>query len=211
MCDHTESVIDEHVGDVICTQCGVVLDRYFIRSFSDKNEVTIRPPDNESNILKDLLTHLHLPLESYYENISKTLNKSQNKRSKMQKVVSEIYKEANKNRSSVSLKELQNLTGLKSKQITSNNVQIVSVENFLEKNYLYFDLTFEDFTLIKELLHSCKNNTGHQPLTIVGGLFYHYLNKQKKKKTSMSKVASILGINPVSIQRFVNNVLSSRS
>jgi len=198
-CKHEDTIIDEHNGDVICITCGVVTDRFFITSSSEitKFETKSNFP-SEMLIVKDILDHLNLPTEKHFQNIKQKFKTR--KISNMRKIVSEIYQEVNKNDSSITLKELQNLTGVKTKQVKTENVSQVNIDKLLEKYTNYFKINYKNFTLIKENMDQYMN-TGYQPLTIIGGLIYNHF-KNANKKVSMNKIAQSLGINPVSIQRF---------
>jgi response regulator of citrate/malate metabolism len=121
-----------------------------------------------------------------------------------------IYNTINDKNSNILLKEISNFSKLSSNQIKSKDISIVNIEDVLERYTKRFNIDFNDNTLIKEEVLKYVN-TGFQPLTIIGGVIYDHFLKIKLRK-SMKKIAQILGISSISIQRFLKykNEISSR-
>lgn len=214
-CRHENEIIDPHEGTIICTNCGLVKDLYFQENFkSQESPIT----NNLLGQVENILEQLHLPqqfssiIRNNLDNLKrKSTLKFKQKNFNIKKVASEIYQTVNKSNSILLLKDILNLSRLTSSQIKTQNISIVNLENVIEKYTKRFNLSFYDNTVIKEEVLR-YNNTGFQPLTIIGGIIYIYLLKLKIKK-SMKKVAEILGISTISIQRFLKyqNAISSRS
>lgn len=201
-CNHSEEIIDVHEGSVVCVGCGLVKENYYYQEHIPQN------PEKQNNFLvvDNFLDKFNFT-EYFADNINKKLAKSSNKNIK--KIASEIYKTANENNSCLPLKSIMNVSGLKTNQIMSNDIHIFNVEEILEKYTKILNLDFKTYTVIKEKIMSSKDN-GFQPLSIIGGFIYLHC-QEANKKISMKKIASTLGISPISIQRFVKHAFSSRS
>jgi len=107
------------------------------------------------------------------------------------------------------VKTLMNLSGLRSRHIKSKSkVHTLDLEKLLETYTSILGLSFETYTVIKEKIVSYKD-TGYQPLTLIGGHIYLHC-KQNHITLSMKKIAQVLGISSISIQRFVKNDVSTR-
>lgn len=79
----------------------------------------------------------------------------------------------------------------------------------LEKYCKLLDLSFQDYTLIKEQIQN-KPLSGHPPLTVIG--YYIFVHcKTNKIKQSMKNICSTLGISTISLQRYRKYELSCRS
>lgn len=200
-CNHSNEVIDSHEGYIVCTDCGLVKDKYY----ADEKTFFNPPEENRHSDVVDILDKFNIS-EYYSKNV--TLKIPQKSRKSLQNLASEIYKTVNEDNSCLPLKTLMNVSRLKTRQIKSNDIHILDIENILEKYTNHLGLDFKTYTLIKEKL-SLYPNTGFQPLSLIGGVIYLHCY-ETKKKISMRKIASVLGISAISIQRFVKHVFSSR-
>jgi transcription initiation factor TFIIIB Brf1 subunit/transcription initiation factor TFIIB len=215
-CQHENDIIDPHEGTIICTNCGLVKDLYF-----QENNNSFEPPitDDLLGQVENILEQLHIPqqfsniiknnLDPLY--LSKKFLKPKRKTYNIKKVASAIYQTVNQENSTILLKDILNLSKLTPSQIKTQDIAIVNIEDIIEKYTKRFNLSFNNNTVIKEEILK-YNNTGFQPLTIIGGIIYQYLLTLNLKK-SMKEVATILGISPISIQRFLKyqNENSSRN
>jgi hypothetical protein len=100
----------------------------------------------------------------------------------IKKVASTIYQTVNKENSTILLKDILNLSKLTSSQIKTQDVSIVNLEYVIEKYTKRFNLSFNNNTVIKEEILK-YNNTGFQPLTIIGGIIYRHLIKLNLRKS----------------------------
>lgn len=200
-CSHLNEIIDIHTGDIICFNCGLIKDVYYIENKKNLYQIN----KENSSFVDNILDKFNIT-EYYSNDIKKKFIKSSN--ISVKKIASEIYKTVNQDNSILPLKTVMNVSRLKTKDIKSNNIHILDVNAILEKYTKLLNLDFRTYTLIKEKLHQ-YSNTGFQPLTLIGGVIYIYCN-ENKQKISMKKIAYVLGISPISIQRFVKHVLSSR-
>lgn len=200
-CKHSNDVIDSREGTIICVDCGLVKDLYF----TDDKKLYNQSKPNQYSLIDNMLDKFNIS-EYYSSNIASKLSKHSSKN--LKQLSSEIYKTVNKDDTYLPLKTIMNVSGLKTRQIKSNDIHIVDVKKILEKYTNYLDLDFQTYTLIKEKIDS-YTNTGFQPLSLIGGVIYIHCN-ENKIKLSMKKIANVLGISTISIQRFVKHVLSSR-
>ena len=190
-CDHLNEIIDQHSGNYICIDCGLVKDMCLI--------------SYEKTIQDEYLDNLTDPISNFAEifhisknNVGKNTNvKHLHTKKNLKNVASEIYQSPEQN---ILLKEIMNVTCLNSKEITSNKIHCVDLIQTIDKYAPFFNVSFKECKSIKnQALYF--NNTGYQPLTIIGGLFYLYL-KKNNKKLSIKYVSEKLGISSISIQRF---------
>ncbi len=218
-CLHENDITDYREGTIVCTDCGVVKDLLF------ENVIGSNDYHSKVNSLGDvenILDQLHIPKHlSYLINSNMNLRKKSipidkscvvNKMINVKKLASEIYNTVNESESILLLKDIANFSHLEPSQIKSKNIQIVDLSEILERYTTKFDMDFRSCSIIREKITQF-NNTGYQPLTIIGGVIYLY-HINIRKKISMKKIATTLGISSISIQRFIkkfHNAFSSRS
>lgn len=217
-CLHENDVTDQHEGTLICTDCGIVKDVVFY------NEPTMNTNFKKSNCfdeVENILDQLHIS-KQYSDVINSSIYKKKTKiqlptrnvqkTSSIKKIVTAIYNKVNEKSSNLLLKDIINFSHLEPSQIKSKDILIINLEEILERYTKKFNLDFKSTLLIKKKI-SQFNNTGYQPLTIIGGVIYLY-HTEMRKKISMKKIATVLGISSISIQRFIKksqNAISSRS
>lgn len=199
ICKHVNEMSDQHTGDYICIDCGFVKGVFYQEKFTSNIDSDNL---NTSDLLNNLIEKFNIP-ERYSTVLHKNLENSEN----VKNLMCRIYEDVNKEGNIVLLKSIINLTGLKVKEIKSSNIHAVNVETILEKYFAMFRIPYKQITIFKNFSKQFTN-TGYQPLSIVGGLIYVYYIRQNKK-VSMREIAQQLGINAISIQRFVkkNHVL----
>jgi len=190
-CKHDNKITDFHEGTIVCLDCSFVIeDQVFI--CNDKPEQNNIASDND---FKEILTRLHCSYEILKsENITK---------------VSDLYNKVNKT-NSVTLKQFCAVTGLDTKAVVKNNKQTVCVQNLndmLEKFCKLFDLSYKNYTVIKEIINS-KPYSGHPPLTVIGYHIYNFIKTVQKKKITIKEICNTLGISSISIQRYRKYELS---
>jgi len=197
-CSHINEIIDDHEGTFICIDCGFVKDNFFHEN-RPKNDYVIKNPSDE---IENILDQLNLP-QNFSEEIRCNLTKKRAivKNFNIKKLISEIYNTVNNKNSNLLLKDIINFSQLNSNQIKTRNISIINFDEIIEKYTKKFGIDFKTNTVIKEKISKYKN-TGYQPLTIIGGVIYLYF-LEIERKISMKKIANILGISSISIQRFL--------
>lgn len=221
-CSHQNEIIDYHEGTIVCTDCGIIKDFYFENTI---NPIIPQVENNSYGEIENVLDRLHIPDQfsniinnnlssriTKKSRISRIDNTRYKKISSVKKIATEIYNVVNQSNSILLLKDILNLSHLEPKQIKSCDITIINLDEILERYTRKFDLNYKTFLQLKEKV-SQFNNTGFQPLTIIASVIYLY-HIEIGKKISMKKIASLLGISSISIQRFIKknyNALSPRS
>lgn len=201
-CSHLNEIIDCHEGNIVCTDCGLVKDSHFI-----EEKMSFQQSEHHPNSFLDNILDKFNISEYYGNNI--TMKLLENSKKSLKHLASEIYKTVNEDSSCLPLKTIMNVSGLKTRQIKSNDIHIVDIKKILEKYTSYLNLDYRTYTLIKEKVE-LYTNTGFQPLSLIGGVIYLHC-RENNIRLSMKKIANELGISTISIQRFVKHVFSSRS
>jgi transcription initiation factor TFIIIB Brf1 subunit/transcription initiation factor TFIIB len=211
-CKHVLRIDDMREGTEVCMDCGLVLnDKIFVNHESVFYEEIVNT--NVKSEIIEMLERLNLP-KIFAENIEKTAN-SMISEDKVKKnlttvVASSMYKTINRNKVSISIKDVSAVSGVSEKKILGmdKSIHILESENVLEKYCTLNNLDYKNYTVIKENLKKYKV-LGHNPLTLVGAVIYMHC-KKNKIKTSMKSISQTLGISTISIQRFIKNELSFR-
>lgn len=192
-CGHLNEVTDEHEGTIICIDCGLVLSNHF---FFEENKQSDNKNDKEA--YKEILSKLNLS-EMIADNLSSLKNEN------MSSIASNLYLEINKN-SCISIKEISSVTGICEKKIslkTKGTINVLDKQKILEKYCKELDLSFKNYSVIKEIVNKTQLS-GHNPLTVIASCLYLYC-KKNSIKISMKKVSSVIGISCISIQRFLKS------
>jgi transcription initiation factor TFIIIB Brf1 subunit/transcription initiation factor TFIIB len=200
---------DIHTGDIICTTCGLVMDVNYIEE-NKFNEINKETKTNEYDIIETVIDHLHLP-KSYVGFISKNyVKKYKNIKThdNMKKISDCIYTTVNDINNCISIKDLTKICGVKSNSI-KNKLTIHDLNVLTDKYLQQLYIPYKDRSVIKENVNEKYENTGYNPLTIIASILYIYC-KKNRLKYSMIKIANIIGISPISIQRFLKNDTISR-
>lgn len=194
-CDEIYYVSDEREGTIVCTNCGYVVDsQLYVNSFLNLEETN----KIEKNDFTEILSRLNLT-----NNIVDQEKKIEN--------IPSLYNVINKT-SAVSMNEFCSATGLTKKKVVKSNRNNICATNesiLLDKYCKLLNISFKDYTVIKEKISTLSNKTGHSPLTIIG--YYIYVCCKKQYKLSIQKVCNVIGISPISIQRFKKYEFSCRS
>jgi len=196
-CDHQEEIIDSHEGTIICLKCGTVKDNTFIHPPITSNKIDIHETYgfyenvfDKFQIDKSDLTHTQT-------------NKKENINNK--RAANIFYNLANKNRGNISLKDISNLFQISKNDIKINKINIIDVNERLEKYTKMFNINYDTYQKLLRYLSQFKQS-GHQPLTIIGGLIFKHFNNTDKKQT-IKDIAKKLNISPISIYRFKKKFL----
>ena len=203
-CEHAYPVINEHKGTSVCCDCGLVLEQEIFVSNQNKpenietsvEEILVKSIKNDA---LEVLNRLNLPGEILHQ-LTPEKQKLDN-----------LYDAINKT-SAITTKEFCAASGINNKKLVKFNqfkIMHTNITLLLEKYCKLLDLTFKDYTLIKELLKK-KPPSGHPPLTVIGYYILCYCRENKVKK-SMTDICSTLSISTISLQRYRKYVLSCRS
>jgi transcription initiation factor TFIIIB Brf1 subunit/transcription initiation factor TFIIB len=204
ICPHTYPMIDEHEGTTVCCDCGLVIEeQYYMQNYND-NDTPVKHIDDiylktDRNDALELLNRLNLP--------SDILNQLPSDKQKIEN----LYDIINKT-SVVTTKEFCAASGIDNKKLVKcnqNKIMHTNITLLLDKYCKLLNLSFRDYTLIKESMVN-KPHSGHPPLTIIGYYIFVYC-KQNKIKLSMKAICSALAISTISIQRYRKYELSCRS
>jgi len=110
-CNHSNDVIDQHAGNYVCITCGLVKDDFYIsnQKVDSEYQFTKKKPTIASTIIEKS----NLP-DSYEELIKE--NQIQNE-TNIKKITSLLYQRVNQKESILPLKQLINISGLRSRDI----------------------------------------------------------------------------------------------
>jgi transcription initiation factor TFIIIB Brf1 subunit/transcription initiation factor TFIIB len=208
-CEHDKKfeLIDIHTGDIVCSNCGKVLDINFQQQ--NKEEV-FNYNLNEQKDIENILDQLHLP-ESYVDFVIDNYKKKFRNKKNMNtidKISTCIYSTINTYDNCISLRSLSNITKREPKHIKSN-IKLHNTDELANKYLIQLNISYKDQSVIKSEIKKYIN-TGYNPLTTIAGIIYNYCRRNKINH-SISHISKIIGISPISIRRFLNNELSHRS
>jgi transcription initiation factor TFIIIB Brf1 subunit/transcription initiation factor TFIIB len=196
-CKHINTVTDFHEGTLICLDCSFVVENQ-IFVFNESEPIEVNKDTTDNHDYKEILNRLNCSYDILQSNVVNN--------------VTDLYNKVNKT-NAVSLKEFCAVTGLNSKTIVKNNKDVVckqDLNTLLEKYCKLFNLTYKNYTVIKENI-STKPHSGHPPLTVIGYHIYVYLKVEAKQKITIKEICKTLGISSISIQRYKKYELSLRS
>lgn len=200
-CGHLNHVIDEHEGSIVCIDCGLVMSDQIFLEDKKKNE---QNDIDDKYKFKEILTRLNMSDDFIHGlDIQKKTNIS--------KIASNLYLNINKS-SSVSLKEISSVTGVCEKQLnqkTKGHVTVLDKEKLLDKYCAQLNISFKNYTVIKETLNKLKIS-GHNPLTVIASCIYLFC-KKNKIKVSMRNISQTVGISCISIQRYLKTIKNELS
>jgi len=212
-CPHKNELIDVREGDVICAECGIVIDRYYdYGSVNLSNFETENITQFEKNFVLESLERLNLSSEISYE-IFKEIQKESSKKKNESILSGIIYKTLVKLNIPFTLKDICSVTGVETKKIShkscESNIIIINSIDLLERACAKLKLNFLDYTLIKEKIND--SNNGFNPSTIISAHIFDYC-KKNNLKISMKEISNITGISCMSIKRYIKkNVGTQRS
>ncbi len=199
-CTHLNQIIDEREGTYVCTDCGLVLENFYLPERSNLSEKY----HNKKSEVKEILSKLNLP-ESFTSHILNEYDKSDIKVSKKQLLPYIVYSTLNDLNVPISIKDINAVSGFNDSKIYEmqhNKSIILRPEEILEKYCKLLDFDYKTYSLIKVDLP--KKNTGHNPLTIIASTIYAYC-KKRKLKYSMKTIAKTCNTSCISIQRYLKS------
>lgn len=208
-CSHSNELIDQREGNIVCSDCGLVLDCYFE---VDVNHINRQECEliskRKQEFVYETLERLHIP-QSIAFHIFKKINESSEKNQNEIFLSGIIYKTLIELNIPFTIKEISCVTGIKVKNINKKKIDkkidvvIINTNEILERACSKLNLKFNDYTLIKEKIK--KMNNGFNPSTIIAGNIYVYC-KENNKKLSMKDISNVTGISCMSIKRFTNKI-----
>ena len=214
LCEHQNSIIDQHEGSVVCIDCAQVLsDGLFFHEVH--NEKTTLPEKKSVSEFSEYLSALNISSNFSFD-CERELNKAK-QILKVEKTDQSLISYALYNALLLrdvprSMREISAITGINTSALwkIQSEIQKVTCElrgknvspvDLLERSCNYLNLSFCQMNEIKETLEKEKNYN-YNPATIVGGHIYKY-SKDKKLNLSLKKVSQTVGISVMSIQRYV--------
>lgn len=214
-CPHLNEIDDFRNGDVICVDCGLIIDKIYVTSFVSCPESD--SPSFEKEYILEILNRLNIPY-TYSDKILQKFNdlsrKEKNCNRKLEILSYSVYEILNEYNIPISLKDICSVSGISTDKLFSKQhcATTVPLSPTLEKYCLMMNLSYQDFIKIEQKL-PCELESGHNPLTIIGSLIYKY-SKENNLNLSIKHIANTLSISVVSIQRFLkrqNDCISFRS
>jgi transcription initiation factor TFIIIB Brf1 subunit/transcription initiation factor TFIIB len=212
-------ITDDHSGDIICTNCGLVKSvLYLFNNVKHQDNVicSLKQRDvnrRDYNEIENIVELLHLPnyLSTIITNDYEKNYKHKKFHSEASKMSSCIYSNINLNGNCIAIKDIVKVSGVNPKYIIPKNnpVIIQDLIQMSEKYMSLLEIPFNIQSLIKAKL-STFSNTGHNPLTVIASIVYN-ICKRNKLRLSMQKISGIVGISIISIQRFVKKYHDSIS
>ena len=210
LCNHINTVIDVHCGDLICESCGLIVNQYYVDDdkLYETKSFSYHPL---MDTLKDLLDKIHVSKNCVQHILN--YHKVHYKPSDQKGLIFSIYKILNEILGyTVSLQDLCNTTGFSKEDIFSvqksnENVSLETSE-MVEKYSSLLGVDYKNVSLIKEKI---KNHplTGHTPSTIVSANLYLHC-KKIGKKVSIKKISQLTSVSSISIQRYIKKYDSSQ-
>ena len=199
LCSHRETINDDREGTVVCVNCGFVLSDQLYQSnycFHENN----KEEDQLENKVRDILDKLNLP-SCFVVDIMRKYAKMEKRKYLLEYLV---YSTLHDCGFPISIKDISCVTGISDSKIYQLQGKDESIclqaENLIEKYCTLLNFDYKTYSLIKAELPIVE--TGHNPLTIIASTIYKYC-KRKKIKLSMRKIANVINISTVSIQRYI--------
>ena len=197
ICQHLNEIIDERQGDVICTDCGLILSAVYMSNFKSTSSI-----EKSNEYVLEILSRLNLP-KFFAVCITAKIDKMGKEKKKESMLAFLIYKTLNELGCGVTLKEINSVTGFTDNQIynkqKSNETIILNPSESLEKYCSLLGLPKNSYAVIKGKMF--KRKTGHNPTTIIGSEIHQYC-KENKIGINIEKISEILKVSPISIRRY---------
>lgn len=208
-CSHINQITDATVGDEICTDCGLVIDRVFIFPNKEKNFRNFSIDDD--NFLVELLEKLHLP-KNIASHVDKEFSRigTSNARYTNLSVAQCLYRTAAKLGLPITARDICAVSGFSSKKILEesftciqeqdSSIICISIDDILEKVCSRLCICYKVFTLIKKSVKI--RYSGFNPATVATAYIYLYC-KKNLKSIKLKDICSISGISCMSVHRFI--------
>lgn len=199
-CLNYYEIEDSHTSDLICSNCGLILDKIYTNyDFVFEKKFPLQEE------ISEILERLNLPNSLAYD-IAFECEKDE-KLSKEEYLMFKVYEILNKKKIPISLKEVANVSNFSSKEISrkqENQTISISIFDYLEKFGNILKINYSDIKKIQE--YSKKISiSGHSPLTITATLIYKY-SKENKIDLSIDRIANVLNVSKISIQRYYKKI-----
>jgi len=213
-CAHRNELIDQREGDIVCSDCGLVVDRYYQSSEMQRDFMICNIPKKYADFVFEVVERLNMP--NYisffiFEEISENLHKTKISESFLSNC---IYKKLNELGMPFSIKDICGATGISSNKISENKklkkeknrIVFVDSKEILERTCSKLNIDYKNYTLIKESIKQLNN--GFSPSTVVAS-YIHIFCKKNKLPITLKEICSNTGVSCVSVQRFIKkNALS---
>lgn len=208
-CSHINQITDATVGDEICTDCGLVIDRVFIFPNKEKNFRNFSIDDD--NFLVEVLEKLHLP-KNIASHVDKEFSRigTSNARYTNLSVAQCLYRTAAKLGLPITARDICAVSGFSSKKILEesftciqeqdSSIICISIDDILEKVCSRLCICYKVFTLIKKSVKI--RYSGFNPATVATAYIYLYC-KKNLKSIKLKDICSISGISCMSVHRFI--------
>lgn len=225
MCNHENTVICQTEGDIVCCDCGLVIDhsltRYETHATQEStriyNEVNYHSLDGYFDVA-NFCSRFHIEdcasVSKIFEEYKKVKKEIRFKKEEIiSYVIYQFLKSENLPRS---MKEVSKYMSVSSNSLwkiersQSWKLPSSTPKQLLETYYRHMDLSFKDMIAISELIESFQSSTtSFAPSSVCSGLCYFYC-KEKKIQTSMKKIACIFHTSVMSIHRFLKHYRNLR-
>ena len=219
-CEHQHTVEDISCGDLVCTDCGLVLDKIYLPTTKDKappRKERIIPDSCIDLLVEDMCNKCHIENENIKSLASK---KWQN--------MKRIYKKNVCQESSILISIY---TALIESQVprplnhlcAQTNITSKKVWNYLKANDTFYkpslmceyflhvmNLPFKHLEEIRKMVEKLETRYVFSQKTLIASCAYIYLRNQanisKKMKISISRLAKQLGISSMAMYRCVQKI-----
>ena len=225
MCLHENTVICQTEGDIVCCDCGLVIDDSLTRyethaiqeatsTYYDMNHYSMDDYFDIANFCSRFHIEDYASVSKIFEEYKKVKKEIRFKKEEIVSYV--IYQFLKSENLPRSMKEVSKYMLVSSNSLwkieRSQSLKLPSStpKQLLETYYRHVGLSFKDMIAVSDLIDSFQNlDTSFAPSSICSGLCYFYC-KEKKIQTSMKKIAGIFHTSVMSIHRFLKHYHNHR-
>ena len=225
MCFHENTLICQTEGDIVCCDCGLVIDtfltRYETHAMQEPTRIHHEANHHATDDYFDIVnfcSRFHIEdcasVSKIFEDYKKVKKEIRFKKEEIISYV--IYQFLKSEKFPRSMKEVSKHMLVSSNSLwkieRSQSLKLPSStpKQLLETYYRHVDLSFKDMIAVSDLIDSVQSSdTSFAPSSICSGLCYFYC-KEKKIQTSMKKIASIFHTSVMSIHRFLKHYRNQR-
>ena len=225
MCTHKNTIEDFSTGDVICTDCGLILDAIFLHEPNKKQIDPILYNCKENNNLKignlknqikDFIILLNIH-DSFIDNIVNNVKKLLIRFSHFSItlcIAAGIFVILSESEINITLTKLENIVAQNKRDKRNLFKMIVSIQQRNIKNNISeniadsilhgLDLTFSDIKSIKKNIVQLRcDYCTYNPLTVIASHTFLYM-KEKKLSTKLGNICGVIGISKNSVYSYIN-------
>lgn len=211
-CDHIYEIINQRDGDIVCFDCGLVIDKYYLTE-NEKVQKNQNVSSAVSDFVFEMLERLNVP-KSYSSYVFKNILNSKTNKKTESFLSGIIYNTLVELKIPFTAKDISGVSGISTKKIfkedkknnDKKNIVIIDCNEILERACYKLNLNYKDYTVIKEEIN--KSNNGFNPSTIISAHIYLYC-KEKNIKILMKDISSVTGISCMSIKRYIKKNVGS--